>query len=180
MNMFRSTRLLFVAAVAALLGACAAPAEPGRMTVTAAVEQGGFPPALRGAMCVGTVSGGETTNPLWTSQVGNPEFSQALRDSLSANGLLAASGCRFSVDANLLGLSQPIAGLDMTVTAHVNYRVGVGGQPPFLQETVTTSFTATFSDSPVGVVRLQRANEGAIRNSILALLQRLRASQPPR
>lgn len=180
MNSIRFARLALAGIAIGLLAACAAPAEPGRMTAQTVGESAALPPTLRGAFCVGTVTGGERTNPLWTSQVGNDEFRQALNDSLASNGYLGAAPCRFTVDANMLGLSQPIAGLDMEVTAHVNYRVGAAGQPPLLQETITSRFTATFSDSPVGVIRLQRANEGAIRASITALLQRLRAVTPPR
>ena len=179
MNRFMNAKGLLAVGLMASLAACAAPAEPGRMTVAAGAAPADFPPQLRAALCVGSVTGGETTNPLWVSQVGNAEFTQALDASLGAQGLRATGGCRYRVDANLLGLSQPIAGLDLTVTSHVNYKVGAEGRPPMLQETVTTPFTATFGDSPIAVIRLQRANEGSIKASIATFLQRLRNSQPP-
>jgi hypothetical protein len=45
--------------------------------------------ALRAAVTVNTVSGGQQTNPLWKSNIGNPEFQEALRQTLRANGMLS-------------------------------------------------------------------------------------------
>ncbi len=161
-----------------LLAACATPAEPTSMVVT--LPQGGFPPAFAGAMCVRGVTGGEETNPLWASKVADRDFRDALGRSMAAAGLIGPeAGCRFPVDVNLLGLAQPIFGLNLEVTSHVNYKVfGPAGQPVLL-ETVTASYTAGFSDSPIAVIRLRMANEGAIRASITRFLERLRATTPP-
>src|SRR5271166_2036306 len=79
-----------------LLAACATPANPKRMTVTQASITSGFPESLQHAMCVRSVSGGEETNPLWISEVGNAEFREALTTSLSNAGLLSPqNSCKY-------------------------------------------------------------------------------------
>lgn len=157
-----------------LLAACATPADPQRMVITQA-PIGGFPAKLQHAMCVRKVSGGEATNPLWVSEVDDAGFSEALTNSLSSLGLLGAEGsCRYFVDVDLLGLSQPAAGFAMEVTSHANYKVYDAGGKAALFATINAAYTAEFSENVVGSFRLKRANEGAIRASITQFLDRLR------
>lgn len=168
-------------ALLALLAACASPATPTAMVAHPTAAEAPFPPADANAFCVGAVTGGEPTNPLWVSKVDNAGFHSALEQSLQVRQLLAtsATNCRYAVNANLLGLSQPSMGFDLTVTAHVNYTVGKDGTAPILAETVTTPYTAAFGDSPIAIIRLRLANEGAIRTNIAQFLDRLRTVTLP-
>jgi len=146
------------------------------MTVRPTPAEGNFPDALQHAMCVRTVAGGEDTNPLWVSKVGNNDFHSALAGSMDAAALTTSSAaCKYPVDVNLLGLSQPSFGLDMEVTSHVNYKVYDTANQPILLETISASYTAAFSEAFVGVVRAQRANEGSVRANISQFLDKLRA-----
>lgn len=159
----------------ALLGACATPADPTRMSVTPTAGAAGMPERLHNATCVRTVTGGEDTNPLWVSKVDDAGFRTALTASLRNAALLAdGSSCAYPIDVNLLGLAQPSMGFDLTVTAHVNYKMYDVNNTGVLLETISTPYTATFSESPIAFIRLQRANEGAIRASINEFLDRLR------
>jgi len=168
----------FVLAGLTLLAACAQPADTGRMAVEAGAP---FPAPFPTSMCVRTVTGGEDTNPLWVSKVDDASFRTALTESMRSNGLLStAQPCPYPTDVNLLGLSQPIAGLALTVTSHVNYKVHDSADRPILLETITAPYTAEFSEHPIAVMRLQRANEGSIRASITAFFDKLRAWTPNR
>ncbi|WP_157572641.1 hypothetical protein [Nevskia soli] len=159
------------------LSGCATPADPSHMAVAAASADTNFPPALHQAMCIRTVSGGEDTNPLWLSKVSNKDFQTALITSMDSAGLSAASGsCKYPVDVNLLGLSQPSIGLDMKVTVHVNYKVYDTAGNPVLLETLNSAYTATVSDAFVAVTRLRLANEGAVRTSISDFFDKLKAA----
>lgn len=162
------------------LAGCASPADPKEMVVPPpAATAKPFPTALQHAMCVRNVTGGEATNAMWASKVDNAAFKTALSSSLDVVGLgIKDAKCAFPIDANLLGLAQPIAGFDMTVTAHVNYKVYQGNDEPLLLTTLDTPYTANFSDAFVGSKRLQKANEGAIRTSIGAFLDKLRDVTP--
>jgi len=130
-------------------------------------------------MCVRTVTGGEETNPLWVSKVDDKGFRAALAASLDSAGLSAPTpNCVFPIDANLLGLSQPGMGFDMTVTSHVNYKVYDASGQPFLLVTVDAPYTAKMGDSLLGVERLRLANEGSIRTSISMFFDKLHDSNP--
>jgi hypothetical protein len=173
----RSGNLMRLAILVGLtigVSACATPSETGRMSVAAPLDQPSFPSALQHTVCIRTVTGGETTNPLWVSKVDSKDFETALSVSMESAGLIAPPGaCKYSLDVNLLGLSQPGFGLDMEVTSHVNYKIFDAAAQPILLETISAPFTATFSDSPIGFVRIKRANEGSIRASISQFLAKL-------
>jgi hypothetical protein len=165
--------------LAVQLSGCAAPADPKAMAITAQATDKPFPGSLQHAMCVRTVTGGEETNPMWASKVDNKGFQEALETTLTGVGLAApADGCSYPIDVNLLGLSQPSMGFDMTVTAHVNYKVYDPSGQPFVLATIDAPYTATVSDAFAGVKRLKLANEGSIKLSIQLLLDKLRESDP--
>ena len=126
------------------------------------------------AMCVRTISGGESTNPLWMSKVDDAGFRTALSASLDRAGLLApADHCTYQVDANLLGISEPSMGISMKATSNVNYKVYDAAGQPVLLETIKAPYTAQFSESMIGFVRAKRAIEGSVRESITAFIARL-------
>ena len=170
-------RLAIIAIAAIQLAACATAAKPEAMVAVSPASAQPFPQSLQHAMCVRTVTGGQKTNALWVSKVDDQGFKTALTSSLSGAGLVGeGSACTFPVDVNLLGLSQPIAGFDMTVTSHVNYKVfDTAGQPVVLA-TVDTPYTANFSAAFVGTERLRLANEGSIRTNIGEFMDKLRAA----
>ena len=171
--------------VAGALAGCATPASPTAMTAAPPM-----PPAtvaaspLARAVMVDSVTGGEPTSPLWVSKVGNGEFADALRQSLGSAGLLAAEpgAAKYDLRANLITLSQPMVGLDMTVKSSVKYTVlDRATKRPVYDEIVSADHTATFGDHPIGAERLRLANEGAIRKNIEAFLRDVvtRVQAPP-
>jgi len=171
-------RVVLCCALAAGLAACAKPARVGGMVVSGDPSLGADHP-LRHAIALGKVEGGEETNPLWTSEVGNEEFAQALRLSLDARGLLAPvpSASAYVLEGHLEEVQQPGGGLALTVTSTVTYRLMevTGNTPPMLryEDTVTAPYTAALSDSILMVERLRLANEGSIRENVATFIARL-------
>lgn len=174
------SRITFGLLVVAFLAGCAAPARIEQMQVDppmatrSAVESS----PLRGNLGIKDVSGGKETNPLWISNVGSAEFERALEGSLRSAGLLSANrqGSKFALTAHLMKLDQPMFGASFTVTATVQYVVverATGKE--VLNRTLTTPYTAAFSDAFIGSERLKLANEGAIRSNISALIDALLA-----
>jgi len=159
-----------------LLVGCAAPARVDQMVASGQPTQRVAQSVLRGNVTVSEVNGGRDTNPMWKSNVGGSEFSQALEGSLQAVGLLSANrqAGRFSLVANLQNLDQPSFGLDMTVTATVNYVVleRASGKEIY-QRTISLPYTAKWGDAFMGVERLKLANEGAIKTNITQLIDDL-------
>ncbi len=174
-------RFLLVGLAALALSACASPAKVENMVVSSSAGAPAANPGLVEAICVTKVTGGQKTNPLWTSEVDDASFRAALEGSLRNNHLAAANAdrCRYDLEANLLGLAQPIIGFNMTVTSHVNYSVleRPSGNSYFLT-TVNAPYTATVGDAFAGVKRLRLANEGSIRSNIQKFIDELLAHEP--
>ncbi len=132
-----------------------------------------FPQPFRQATCVRNISGGEET--VNVPKVGNAEFSQALASSLQNAKLLGVEGsCRYFVDVTLLGISQPTFAASAEVVAHANYKVYNTAGKPILLDTEAATYTVAFSETWIGVERLKRANEGAIRTATAQFLEKLR------
>ena len=167
-------RLMIIAAAAAL-SACASASKPGAMVapvLEANIIADESP--LREAFTVGAVTGGKETNPLWTSEVSNTDFAEALRQSLAAHAMLNSVEGKYRLDAEMLKLKQPFAGFNMTVTSTVRYKVTeVAGGGVVLDETIETPYTAEVGDSFLAVKRLQLANEGSIKGNISKLIELL-------
>lgn len=108
------------------------------------------------------------------SKVDNEGFRTALTNSMDRAGLLApANGCKYPLDVNLLGISEPSMGFSMTAKSNVNYKLYDNNVQPVMLETISASYTAKMSESMIGVVRAKRAIEGAIRESINGFMAKL-------
>lgn len=163
-----------------ILVGCATPARVDQMVAkpVASATQLSF---LRNSISVGMVAGGEETNPLWVSNVSSPDFSRALDDSLRGAGLLATNreSSKYLLSAHLNALQQPMLGIDMTVTATINYSLtdkSTGAETH--KTTVVTPYTAKFGDALIGMERLKMANEGAIRQNLTQLIETLYGLKP--
>ena len=128
---------------------------------------------LRENISSGAVSGGEGTNPRWTSAISDSGFQEALKQSLIWAGLFSSNG-EYSLEAELLNVEQPIAGFDMTVKMTVSYALKNRQNGEVVYQTVVVSeYTATVSDAVAALDRLRLANEGSVRENIKALLREL-------
>jgi len=80
-----------------------------------------------------------------------------------------------------LQVSQPMMGLDMTVTANVRYSlIDTMTRKEVFSKVIAGTFTAKFSDAFVGTERLKLANEGAARTNIQLLVGELLQFNPSR
>lgn len=154
---------------AAMLGGCAAPANVAGMSAVATPQQRIVSTPLRNNVAVRDVSGGKDTNPMWTSQVGNSEFEQALESSLRDAGLLASGkqAGKYTLTAQMEKIDQPVAGFSMTVTATVNYvLVERATGKTVLERRISLPYTATWGAAFAGYERLRLASEGAMKTNI--------------
>jgi len=169
-------------ALAILVGlhGCATPARVDSMRVSGTPSQRIAPSPFRGNLSIGEVIGGKETNPLWTSQVGSAQFERALEASLGDLGLLAPrQGGQFVLNSALEKMEQPLLGVSFTVTSTVHYAIterATGKR--LLDKSLTTPYTAEFSDALLGVERLRLANEGAIRENISRFIKELEGLNP--
>ena len=167
-------KFIALAIVAITVTGCAEASNPGAMAV--GVTQSTLiadNSSLHHAISAPTVTGGKDTNPLWVSNVSNADFAEALRQTLTANTMLATDKGRFNLAAQLVSLKQPMVGLSMTVTADVKYTLTDAAGKVIWQKELTTPYTAKFSDAFLGVERLKLANEGAIKTNIEQMIAAL-------
>jgi len=180
----RAMRPIIVLAMLTLaLGGCASAARVTAMVPTepSAVSLPVDSP-LREGLSLEGVMGGEETNPLWTSEVSNTDFREALRQALVYYDLLYQGDGKssYSLRANFISLDQPLMGFDLTVTSVVEYRIKERATGDlFFEETVTAPYTATVSDAFLAVERLRLANEGSIKENIGKFIKRLVKSANP-
>ena len=179
MNIARLKMLAFATAlgIISVLSGCATPARTDQMVAVAPTSaRPALPQALMGGIGIRDVTGGRETNPLWISNVGSAEFERALEKSLRNVGLLAPArgAAPFQLSADLRKLEQPFIGLDMTVTATIDWHlVERSTGRDVLRRSIGTPYTAKMSDAFLGVERMKLANEGAIRRSIEVLIEEL-------
>jgi hypothetical protein len=155
-----------------LLQACAAAARSDRM-----VPENISPAATAQTvmLSVGSVGGGAATNPMFSSQVGDEEFRQALSETLQAAGLSnrsASAQNTYTVEASLTGLSDPIMGFSFTVESEVYYQVTRNSDSTTIfAESIKASGTAKVGEAFVGTERLRIAKEYSIRENISAFIE---------
>ena len=131
---------------------------------------------MRNNVAVRDVTGGQETNPMWKSNIGNSEFEQALESSLRDAGLLSVGKQmgKYTLTVNMEKVDQPMFGASMTVTATVNYSlVARATGKEVMNRTIALPFTAAFNSSFIGAERLRLANEGAIRVNIGKIIDEL-------
>ncbi|WP_263738386.1 hypothetical protein [Defluviimonas sp. WL0050] len=119
--------------------------------------------------------GGEETNPLWTSEISKEDFQKALEASIRQAGLYSDRG-RYSLRADILSVEQPLVGLDLKVAMTVRYTLTDANGRMRFDETISSEYTAKFSEAFVAVERLKKANEGAARVNISKFLNRIGVS----
>lgn len=164
-------RLILVIGLSGFLFGCASGAKVENMTYTGTQHQ--FDRALESNVGVQDVSGGTDTNPLWTSEISNDAFRQAVKNSLSSQGLLSEQG-NYDLAIQLIEVNQPIMGFDLTVTTHIRYVLrDKTTDKVVLDEMIITPHTATMGDAFAAVKRLRLANEGSARKNIESLIEKL-------
>ena len=171
-------RLIFIIAMLGVLSACATPARPGHMVPESALFPSCSPDSpLRNAIAISKVGGGEKTNPLLVSKVGDKELHETLQLSLEQFGFLSTSdvAAPFRLEVFLIELKQPRGeGLTAIVDSVMRYKLTRSGDDQVVyDDIITASYKATVGDALYGAHRLKLANEGSIRANIAVFLQHL-------
>ena len=156
---------------------CATPARVDEMRISSmdSVRYDGNTP-LKDNVTVSSVTGGKGTNPLWTSEISSEDYKNALTDSLIAVKLLSkdAETADYDLRVEMLKVKQPIFSIDTSVTTVIEYWLTrLSDHKEVLHETVEATYTAELSDAFVGFERLKVANEGAGRENITEIIDRL-------
>ncbi len=145
---------------------CATPANQNAMTISRGDVAPKANENLRNSIAVNNVTGGKSTNPLWTSQIDNAGFKEALEQSLALVGYKAAnsSNAKYVLDVELKSVDQPLLGIDFSVTTTAVYSMTKNGEKKTFP--ITATGVAKFSEHWVGGERLRVANEKAVKENI--------------
>ena len=170
-------RLVLMVAMLVVVSACATPARPGHMVPESALFPSYSPDSpFRNAIAISKVGGGEKTNPLLVSKVGDKELHEALRLSLKQCGFLSTSDvdAPFRLEVFLIELKQPPGGLTIIVTSVIRYKLTRSCDNQVVYDDIITApYQATVGDAFYGPHRLKLANEGSIRANIATFLENL-------
>lgn len=150
-------------------GGCATPPRAQAMTTSECGHS-----LLHGTIGHVSVSGGKSTNPLWCSEIGDPEFVEALRQSLQNACILAMAPnvATCELEAVLLSTNTPIMGFDFTINASVSYTIfNRPNRNVAYHKVISSSHTATVSDAFVAIDRLRIAQEGCMRKNIQSFIR---------
>ena len=172
-------RLIFIIAMLGVLSACATPARPGHMVPESALlPSSNLDSPLRDSIAITKVGGGEKTNPLLVSKVGDKELHETLRLSLKQCGFLSTSdiAAPFRLEVFLIELKQPRSGLTAIVDSVMRYKLTRSSDRQVVYDDIITAhYQATVGDAVYGPHRLKLANEGSIRANIASFLENLRS-----
>ncbi len=122
--------------------------------------------------------GGRETNPLWTSQISNEAYTQALTDAIAQSGIfrqvIKGDGADYLLDVTLLRYDQPVVGLDFDVSMKTKWELfDAKNLVPVWSDTFETTYRAKLGDAMIAAERLQKANEGSARKNIAEGIKRL-------
>jgi hypothetical protein len=181
---FKFSRRLFswFVSIAALpfLVACASGASIEGMTFqpTGATVKNA---KLQRSLVIHSVNGGKETNPLWSSQISNADFQQALSRSIINSGFESEQpeNARYYLTATVKNVDQPWFGFDMTVETVINYvMTDKRTERVVLNYDVTARHTAKLGEAIYGATRLKLANEGSAKKNISQLISTLQDLDP--
>lgn len=162
--------LLSISIIAITLTGCVTASEVNTLIPQTAVTVNSNS-KLSQSVAVDTLSG--DYKGAFKGQVSDESLSMALKNALRQSGMLAESSAKYTVLPSLVHLQQPALGIDMKVTAKVNYLVKNHSGKIVMDKTISTPYTAKFSEAFVGATRVRKANEGAVRANITQFISDL-------
>jgi hypothetical protein len=167
---------IVLTAVSLLMTGCASPAtvqgmQPQSLALQALQNKHPFSVSVQAA-------GGEETNPLWTSEISNEAFAQAIREGIAESGLfrsvITAGDGDYLLEVSIVNVDKPVAGFDMTVNMAASWKLThVATRKIVFQDVIYKSYTATVGNAFAGIKRLRLAQEGAARENIQEGLNRI-------
>lgn len=158
----------------AYLAACAAPAQMENMVYWGPEKV--YAEELRNNVEVVSVTGGEETNPMLTSEISSEAFSAALVETLREQDLIG-DGRLYALTVEIQEVEQPAVGLDMQVITHVRYTLTeTTSDQVVFDELISAGYLAVFDEAFAGTKRLKIANEKSAKKNIETFLERLSQS----
>jgi hypothetical protein len=167
-SFFSTTRLLALAAVAALLGGCAAPMTHENMVPQTIASAKKHP----GTVSI-DVSGGAGEGLKVSNDTLKKALTESIEKSQTFSKVIEGSSGNYLLTVAISNLQQPSFGGAFTVKMEAGWTLKRASGQTVWQESIQSESTATMGDSVVAVTRLRLATEGAARNNIAAGLGKI-------
>lgn len=122
--------------------------------------------------------GGRETHPLWTSQISNSAFTEALANAVAKSqvfqSVVKGGKADYILDVTILKYDQPLLGADFDIKMKTRWELTDSVTHKLVwSDTIDTTYKARLTDALVSSERLQKANEGAVRTNIAEGIKRL-------
>jgi hypothetical protein len=122
--------------------------------------------------------GGKETNPLWTSQISNSTFTEALANSIAKSevfqSVVKGGKADYILDVTILKYDQPLLGANFDIKMKTTWELTDSVTHKLIwSDTIETTYKGKFTDALIAAERLQKANEGAVRTNIAEGIKRL-------
>jgi hypothetical protein len=172
----RRIGVLALLAGAVVLAGCATPADRNAMVAGSVASAKKNPYSLSIA-----TSGGNETSNMGSSEISNEDLRAAIEKSVTQSALFkdvvrGKSGGDYELSVTVARLSKPSFGGAFTVDMEAGWALTRSSDKSVvMRKSITSSHTASMSDSLVGVTRLRLAVEGAARNNIKQGLEAIAA-----
>lgn len=165
---------ILVISAAVFLAACATP--PRVENMIPALDSSGLVQSGK-TLRVAEVSGGEKTNPLGSPKIENEGFREALVKTLAASGMFErvspAGPSDYVLNAEIIS-QETIGVYQITQTLFVNYNLVDGDTGlEIWKENLYSPYDADLGDAFYGQTRRKMAQEGAIRDNLTRLTEKL-------
>ena len=158
-----------VVAVSLILAGCSAIPKTKSMVPTVTAND---QPRFHACLTMGEVRGGSSEEG-----IGPARFVSALQQALQKANLFDAAAPQdkgYRLNVLIMGQEQPGFGLNFTVRLGVRYTlIKVAGEEEVWNKEIFSEHTETCCGSPIGVVRVRKASEGAARNNIRMAIEEL-------
>ena len=123
-------------------------------------------------------TGGRETNPMWTSQISNSAFTEALSNALTKSGVFRSvvkgGKADYMLRVMILDYDKPIIGADFDIKMKTKWELtNPKTNASVWSDTFATTYRAKLTDAFFAAERLQKANEGSVRVNIKEGIKRL-------
>ncbi len=136
------------------------------------------------AVSVNESTGGVDAKPLWTSQVSNPAFTEALSNALAKSGVFQTvirgggvdypGGANYILDVTILDYDQPWRGANIIIRMETKWELtDAKTHTSVWSNTFKTAYRAVWLKSLFDGERIEKAHEGAVRTNIKEGIRRL-------
>ena len=124
------------------------------------------------------VLGATDVTKLKPIHITDEDFAQALQESIEKSGLFRKAlrdvPGKYLLQAFFTQIDEQIFGIDMTASMEVNYTLArMSPKEVLWEKKISSSHTASMSDSLISITRLQLATEGAARKNIEQAIQEI-------